>query len=72
MTWSRAELEIHLAATEACIPHLRNDMNSFFRAFEDEVEVILCNAAEGDQDYALSQLDAMIERAGINAKPLAR
>lgn len=72
MAWSRTELDIHLAATEACIPHLRKDMNTFFRAFEDEVEVILCNAAEADQDYALSRLEEMIDRAGINGKPLAR
>lgn len=70
--WDKNELDCHLVAVEACIPHLRSDMDTLSRIFDDEVEVILRNAAEADKDYAMEQLERMIERAGVNAKPLGR
>lgn len=45
---------------------LLQDANGFFRTFEEEVEFILGHVAGEDEDYAHEQLEAIIERSGVN------
>lgn len=66
MKWSREELDRHLHDLEACVPGMLEDRDGFFRAFEDQVEVLLGNASLQDQGYAETQLEAIVERSGVN------
>lgn len=66
MKWSRDELDQRLQDLEARVPALLEDRDGFFRAFEDEVEVILGSASPQDQDYAETQLERIVERSGVN------
>lgn len=66
MKWTREELDQHLAELEAQVPDLLRDRDGFFRAFEDQVEIILGNADARDQAYAEAQLEAIVERSGVN------
>jgi hypothetical protein len=66
MKWSRDELDRHIQDLEARVPALLQHRDAFFRAFEDEVEVILGSASPQDQDYAEAQLEAIVERSGVN------
>lgn len=66
MSWTREELDGRLAELETRVPAMLEDFNAFFRAFEDEVEVILGNASPQDQEYAEQQLEGIVERSGVN------
>jgi len=61
------EIDARLRTIEAEIPQLRRDMNTFFRVFEDHAHRLCCEVEPSDQDYVLDELNAMVERAGINA-----
>ena len=66
MSWTREELIAKLAELEAKVPSYMHDRNTFFRNFEDEVEIILSEADEADAEYADTELQAIIARSGIN------
>lgn len=66
MSWTRQQLDEHLAQLETRVPALLQDANGFFRTFEEEVEFILGHVAGEDEDYAHEQLEAIIERSGVN------
>lgn len=66
MPWTRDELDARLLLLEAQVPVLLRDRNAFFRAFEDEVLVVLSEAVEADQGYAQAALEAIVERSGVN------
>ena len=66
MPWTRALLKDKLAELEAKVPSYMHDRNTFFRNFEDEVEIILGEVDDADADYAQRELEAIIERSGIN------
>lgn len=63
----KSEIDARLKAIEAEIPHLRKNMNTFYRAFEDRADRLCCEVDPACQDDVLDELNAMIERAGINA-----
>lgn len=63
---TRAETELSLAELEADVAALRKDMDQFFEAFEYRSEKILGEAAPEYRAYVFEQLEAIIERAGIN------
>jgi hypothetical protein len=66
MTLSRSQLDEHLHTLEMRAMALLRDRNTFPRRFEDEVEILLGQVATPDQDYALAQLEAIVERSGFN------
>lgn len=63
----KSEIDAMLRAIEAEIPHLRKNMNTFYRAFEDRADRLCCEVEPDCQPYVLDELNAMVERAGINA-----
>lgn len=63
----KSEIDARLRAIEAEMPRLRRDMNTFYRAFEDRVDQLCCEVDPSDQDYVLDELNALVDRAGINA-----
>lgn len=63
----KSEIDARLKAIEAEIPRLRKNMNTFYRAFEDRADRLCCEVDPACQDYVLAELNAMIERAVINA-----
>lgn len=66
MRWTSEDLDGRLAALEARVPAMLKNRNTFFRAFEDQVEIILANAHEDDQEYAEQQLEGIAKRFGVN------
>ncbi|GAB3726855.1 hypothetical protein GCM10028862_02660 [Luteimonas pelagia] len=66
MKWTREQLDQRLRGLEAQVPNLLEDRDGFFRAFEDEVEIILGRTRPEDQAYAEEALEAIVERSGIN------
>ena len=63
----KSEIDARLRAIEAEIPRLRQNMNTFYRAFEDRADRLCCEVEAECQQYVLDELNAMVERAGINA-----
>jgi hypothetical protein len=66
MPLTRTQLDQKLAEIEASVPALLQDRNAFPRLFEDQVERLLGHVSASDQDYALVQLEAIVERSGYN------
>ena len=65
MVKSRAELDALLAALEADMPRLLQDMDRFHRGFEDRVEELQFVQRAEDGDYVFARLQAMLRAAGI-------
>ena len=63
----KSEIDARLRAIEAEIARLRKNMNTFYRAFEDRAHRLCCEVEAKSQQYVLDELNAMVERAGINA-----
>jgi len=66
MPLTRTELDTHLAHIEKMVPEMLEDRCAFPRLFEDQVEILLGQLPESEYDYALSQLDTIVERSGYN------
>jgi hypothetical protein len=66
MTLTRSELDERLHTLEVRALILLRDRNTFPRKFEDDVEILLGQVSAQDQDYALAQLEAIVERSGFN------
>jgi hypothetical protein len=66
MPLTRSALDAHLAQVENMVPAMLEDRSSFPRLFEDQVEILLAQLPASDHDYALSQLEAIVERCGYN------
>jgi hypothetical protein len=66
MNLTRSELHDRLRLLEARTPGLLRDRSTFPREFEDAVEILSGQLAPEDQDYALAQLEAIVEPSGFN------
>jgi hypothetical protein len=66
MPLTRSQLDEHLHTLEIRALALLRDRNTFPRKFEDEVEILFGQIATQDRDYALAQLEAIVERSGFN------
>ncbi|WP_457097902.1 hypothetical protein [Lysobacter sp. P5_B9] len=66
MPLTRSQLDEQLHTLEDHARAWLHDRNTFPRKFEDEVEILLGHVATSDQDYALAQLEAIVERSGFN------
>ncbi|GAB3359443.1 hypothetical protein [Lysobacter tyrosinilyticus] len=66
MALTRPQTDARLQAIEARVPALLQDRNSFPPEFEDEAERLLAEVSDRDRDYALTQLEAIVERSGFN------
>lgn len=64
---TRTRIDVQITALEDDVPALRQDMDPFFHAFEERSEQIWAAAEPQDRDYVFEALEAIIERAGINA-----
>lgn len=63
----RATLDVWLAELDGEVPKLVLNRNTFRRALEDRVVMILGRVDPQDEAYALAQLEAIVERSGFNA-----
>ncbi len=63
---TRSALDNNLAKVGNMVPAMLEDRNAFPRLFEDQVEIFLAQLPATDHDYALSQLEAIVERCGYN------
>jgi hypothetical protein len=66
MPLTRSQLDEHLHALDVRAQAWLRDRNTFPRRFEDEVEILLGQVAARDQDHALAELEAIVERSGFN------
>ena len=66
MSKRRQDLDQRLNAIEAKVLDLLRRRDTFPRAFEDEVEILLGQIAAQDQAYALERLEAIVDRSGFN------
>jgi hypothetical protein len=66
MSKRRQDLDQRLNAIEAKVPGLLQDPETFARAFEDEVEILLGQIVVQDHAYALERLEAIVDRSGFN------
>jgi len=66
MPLTRSQLDEQLHTLEDRARAWLRDRNAFPRKFEDEVEILLGQVATPDQDYALVQLEAIVERSRFN------
>jgi len=68
---TREALDIRLFDLEARMPRLMEDMDKFFRAFEDESERLMGEAAPADQAYLEDALLRLCQRHGVTPQDLA-
>lgn len=54
------------AQLESEVLILRRDMDSFFEEFEDRSHSIAVHAAPNDEAFVWRELDAIIQRSGVN------
>ena len=66
MSKRRQDLDQRLNAIEAKVPALLQCPETFARAFEDEVEILLGQTVVQDHAYALERLEAIVDRSGFN------
>lgn len=65
---TRLELDALLQQLDADVAGMSEDMNNFFRAFEDRAELILGVAEASDTEYVLDRLMNMLRCHGINQR----
>lgn len=66
MALTHPQLNERLATLEAQVFKLMQNRNTFPRAFEDEVEILMGEVDPQDEAYAHKQLEAIVERSGFN------
>jgi hypothetical protein len=64
---TRAQIDDYLKALEDRLPALRQDMNSFYREFEDWSDKLVASIDAADIPYAYRELELIIARSGVNA-----
>ena len=57
-----------MAQLESEVPILRSDMDSFFEEFEARAHAIAVHAAPNHEAFVWRELDAIIQRSGVNGR----